>query len=114
CLRQNPKNGIMHVGHNRGVVSMWAPNVKEPVVKMGCQNAQVMALAVSDNYMVTAGAESKWKVWDLRTYKALHSFRTHGHTVTSLDVPLGKRCTKRLGGTNGATRLSTGLYPALP
>jgi len=88
CLRQNPKNGIMHVGHNRGVVSMWAPNVKEPVVKMGCQNAQVMALAVSDNYMVTAGAESKWKVWDLRTYKALHSFRTHGYTVTSLDVSM--------------------------
>eukprot|EP00434_Breviolum_minutum_P033948 symbB.v1.2.030040.t1/scaffold3342.1/size58779/3 len=40
CLRQNPKNAVMHLGHNKGQVTLWTPNVKEPVVKMACHNGQ--------------------------------------------------------------------------
>ena len=35
-LRQNPWNGVMHLGHSNGVVSMWTPNMSTPVVKMLC------------------------------------------------------------------------------
>ncbi|CAK9024292.1 unnamed protein product [Durusdinium trenchii] len=89
CLRQNPKNAVMHLGHDKGSVTLWTPTIKEPVVKMACHNAKVTALAVTGNYMVTAGAEAKWKVWDLRTYKELHSYyRQHGHGVNSMDVSM--------------------------
>eukprot|EP00933_Yihiella_yeosuensis_P040966 TRINITY_DN353_c0_g3_i1.p1 TRINITY_DN353_c0_g3~~TRINITY_DN353_c0_g3_i1.p1 ORF type:complete len:622 (+),score=141.89 TRINITY_DN353_c0_g3_i1:43-1866(+) len=86
CMRQNPKNAVMHLGHAKGLVTLWTPSVKEPVVKMFCHNAQVTALAVNGNYMVTAGSESKWKVWDLRMYKEVHDWRTFGHAVSSVDV----------------------------
>ncbi|CAE7485236.1 utp7 [Symbiodinium natans] len=88
CMRHNPTNAVMHLGHNKGVVTLWTPSVKEPVVKMACHNAKVNAIAVSGNYMVTAGAESKWKVWDLRTYAELHCYRTRGHAVSSIDISM--------------------------
>eukprot|EP00439_Symbiodinium_sp_Y106_P019675 s4010_g2.t1 len=88
CMRHNPTNAVMHLGHNKGVVTLWTPTVKEPVVKMACHNAKVNAIAVAGNYMVTAGAESKWKVWDLRTYAELHCYRTRGHAVNSIDVSM--------------------------
>eukprot|EP00931_Biecheleriopsis_adriatica_P036345 TRINITY_DN20939_c1_g1_i1.p1 TRINITY_DN20939_c1_g1~~TRINITY_DN20939_c1_g1_i1.p1 ORF type:complete len:616 (+),score=186.28 TRINITY_DN20939_c1_g1_i1:51-1850(+) len=86
CMRQNPKNAVMHLGHTKGLVTLWTPTVKEPVVKLFCHSAQVTSLAVSGNYMVTSGSESKWKVWDLRTYKEVHSMRTFGHAPSSIDV----------------------------
>mmetsp|Transcript_24483 Transcript_24483/g.56811 ORF Transcript_24483/g.56811 Transcript_24483/m.56811 type:complete len:619 (+) Transcript_24483:38-1894(+) len=88
CMRQNPKNAVMHLGHTKGLVTLWTPTVKEPVVKMACHNSKVSALAVHGNYMVTAGAESRWKVWDLRTYQELHSYRSIGHAVNSIDVSM--------------------------
>ncbi|CAE6968254.1 utp7 [Symbiodinium sp. CCMP2592] len=88
CMRHNPTNAVMHLGHNKGVVTLWTPTVKEPVVKMACHNAKVNAIAVAGNYMVTAGAESKWKVWDLRMYAELHCYRTRGHAVNSIDVSM--------------------------
>mmetsp|Transcript_44084 Transcript_44084/g.71432 ORF Transcript_44084/g.71432 Transcript_44084/m.71432 type:complete len:611 (+) Transcript_44084:83-1915(+) len=86
CMRQDPKNAVMHLGHTKGLVTLWTPTVKEPVVKMFCHSAQVSALAVHGNYMVTAGTESKWKVWDLRMYKEVHCWRTFGHAASSVDI----------------------------
>eukprot|EP00930_Biecheleria_cincta_P070145 TRINITY_DN57796_c0_g1_i1.p1 TRINITY_DN57796_c0_g1~~TRINITY_DN57796_c0_g1_i1.p1 ORF type:complete len:599 (-),score=124.97 TRINITY_DN57796_c0_g1_i1:14-1810(-) len=88
CMRQNPRNAVMHLGHTKGLVTLWTPTVKEPVVKMFCHSSQVTCLAVDGNYMVTAGSESKWKVWDLRTYKEVHSMRTFGHAPSSIDLSM--------------------------
>eukprot|EP00434_Breviolum_minutum_P038482 symbB.v1.2.034135.t1/scaffold4336.1/size40998/1 len=39
--------------------------------------------------LITAGAEAKWKVWDLRTYQQLHVYgRKYGHAVSSIDVSM--------------------------
>jgi U3 small nucleolar RNA-associated protein 7 len=70
-MRQNPRNAILHLGHHTGVVTLWSPNMGTPLVKMLCHKGPVNALAVdpSGYTMVTAGADRKLKVWDLRNYK---------------------------------------------
>ena len=87
CMRLNPYNGVSVLGHDAGVVTMWTPNMHEPVVKMLCHKGAVAEVAVdrSGMYMATAGRDGQLKVWDIRTYKELHTYRTH-RPVTSLDI----------------------------
>lgn len=87
ALRQNPHNAVMCVGAYNGTVSMWAPNMGEPLVKMLCHKGAVRALAVDGpgRHLVTAGSDSQVRVWDLRTYKELHSYYAAA-PATCLDV----------------------------
>lgn len=87
-MRQNPQNAILHLGHSQGLVSLWTPTIKEPVVKVFCHTGHVTGIACHGNYMVTSGADSYWKVWDLRKYETLHSFRTFGHAAVDIDVSM--------------------------
>ncbi|CCG80677.1 U3 small nucleolar RNA-associated protein [Taphrina deformans PYCC 5710] len=75
-LRQNPYNAILHTGHSNGVVNLWTPNMSEPAVKMLCHRGPIRDVAVDreGRYMVTAGQDSRLKVWDVRTYKELHNY----------------------------------------
>eukprot|EP00276_Gloeochaete_wittrockiana_P015681 CAMPEP_0184342134 /NCGR_PEP_ID=MMETSP1089-20130417/10747_1 /TAXON_ID=38269 ORGANISM="Gloeochaete wittrockiana, Strain SAG46.84" /NCGR_SAMPLE_ID=MMETSP1089 /ASSEMBLY_ACC=CAM_ASM_000445 /LENGTH=573 /DNA_ID=CAMNT_0026670837 /DNA_START=25 /DNA_END=1746 /DNA_ORIENTATION=- len=86
-MRQNPYNAIINLGHNHGTVSMWSPNVSTPLVKMFCHKGPVEALAVDNtgHYLVTAGLDRWLKVWDVRTYKELHSYST-AKPVESVDI----------------------------
>ena len=36
CMRLNPWNAVVHLGHRNGTVTLWTPNMHEPVVKMLC------------------------------------------------------------------------------
>lgn len=45
-LTQNPYNAVLCLGHAKGVVSMWAPNTKEPLAKMLCHKAAMSALHI--------------------------------------------------------------------
>ena len=45
-MAQNPQNAIIHLGHPNGIVSLWSPNQKEPLVKMLCHQGGVRSLAV--------------------------------------------------------------------
>ncbi|KFD57241.1 hypothetical protein M513_01752 [Trichuris suis] len=76
-LCQNPTNGIIHCGCARGVVSLWSPNLNEPLVKMLCHPCPVRAICVdtTGRFMATAGVEKRVKVWDIRNYKELWSLR---------------------------------------
>ncbi len=78
AMRQNPQNAVMHLGHADGVVSLWTPNQSTAVVQMLCHKAPVQALAIAPNghQMVTSGLDGKVRVWDMRTYKELHSYFT--------------------------------------
>lgn len=86
-LKHNPGNAISHVGHGNGVVSLWSPASGKALVSMFCHKAPVLDLAVDrgGSYMATSGADSLVKIWDLRTYKCLHSFRADKPAV-SLDI----------------------------
>merc|ERR1712187_76295 len=69
-------------------VTLWTPKVKEPVAKLLSQFGHVTSLAVHDNYMVTTGADSYWKVWDLRKYEVVNSFKSFGHCAADVDVSM--------------------------
>lgn len=86
CLRQNPRNAIMHLGHSNGTVTLWSPTVKTPLVKAVCHAGHVTGLALYQDYMVTSGADGFWKVWDMRKWEVVNTFRSYGHAVTDVDV----------------------------
>eukprot|EP00455_Lapot_gusevi_P055343 TRINITY_DN8996_c0_g1_i9.p1 TRINITY_DN8996_c0_g1~~TRINITY_DN8996_c0_g1_i9.p1 ORF type:complete len:302 (-),score=86.13 TRINITY_DN8996_c0_g1_i9:15-920(-) len=77
-MKQNPHNAVLCLGHQSGTVSMWSPNMAQPLVKMFCHRGAVTALAVDPHghHMVTTGHDGLVKVWDLRTYNKLHEYRT--------------------------------------
>lgn len=76
CMRVNPWNALVHLGHHNGTVTLWTPNMPEPVVKLLSHKGGVSSLAVdrSGNYMASAGLDGQLRVWDLRTYRPLHSY----------------------------------------
>jgi len=88
-LKQNPTNAVLHCGHNKGFVTLWSPSDKNFLVKMLCHpgaNIRDLAIDLSGKYMVTAAADSRLKVWDLRMYKELHSYFARHSPATSLDI----------------------------
>lgn len=74
---QNPSNAIIHCGHHNGTVTLWSPNVKSSLVKVLCHRSNVRAVAVDSQgkYMATSGNDCLLKIWDLRTYGLLQSYR---------------------------------------
>ncbi|KXJ96867.1 WD40-repeat-containing domain protein [Microdochium bolleyi] len=77
-LAQNPYNGIMHVGHQNGTVTLWSPNSTDPLVKLLAHKGPVRSLAVDreGRYMVSAGQDNKMAVWDIRMFKQVNSYFT--------------------------------------
>ncbi|KAF3121879.1 Small subunit (SSU) processome component [Orbilia oligospora] len=77
-MTQNQRNAIIHVGHAKGLVTLWSPNVTTPLVKMLCHKGPVRSVAVDREgyYMATAGQESLVSIWDIRMYKKVHSYST--------------------------------------
>lgn len=76
-MTHNPANAVLCCGHAQGTVTMWTPNVETPVAKMLCHGQAVRSVAVEQRgwYMATTGADSSVKIWDLRTYNCLQSYR---------------------------------------
>lgn len=56
---------------------MWAPTVREPLVKMLCHKGPVRGLAVESggHFMATAGADQNLRIWDLRNLKPLYAYK---------------------------------------
>ncbi|KAK1761129.1 WD40-repeat-containing domain protein [Echria macrotheca] len=77
-LTQNPFNAVLHVGHQNGTVSLWSPNVGEPLVKLLAHRGPVRSLAVDreGRYMVSAGQDNKMAVWDIRMFKEVNNYFT--------------------------------------
>lgn len=87
CMTHNPRNAISLLGNNNGTVTMWSPNMSTPLVKMLCHHAPVLAVAVDaeGHNVVTSGLDGQVKVWDIRTYKEIHSYFTV-RPATTIDV----------------------------
>jgi U3 small nucleolar RNA-associated protein 7 len=77
-MTQNPWNAIIHLGHSNGTVTLWSPNMSTPLVKMFTHHGPVRSLAIDreGRYMVTAGADHRVKIWDVRKYQEIHSYYT--------------------------------------
>ncbi|KXZ55840.1 hypothetical protein GPECTOR_2g1391 [Gonium pectorale] len=86
-MRQNPHNAVMMLGHARGCVTMWTPNLTVPAVKMLCHQGPVTALCAdpSGTYLATAGADKQLKVWDIRMLRPMHAYFTYA-PITQLDI----------------------------
>jgi len=68
-MAQNPANAVLCLGHSKGVVTMWTPNVKdEPVMKILAHRQPLTSIAVerSGTYMASAAMDRSVRVWDLR------------------------------------------------
>ncbi|KAK0705209.1 WD40-repeat-containing domain protein [Lasiosphaeris hirsuta] len=77
-LAQNNYNGVLHIGHQNGTVTLWSPNTGEPLVKLLAHRGPVRDLAIDreGRYMVTAGQDNKMAVWDIRMFKEVNSYFT--------------------------------------
>ncbi|KAF7235075.1 WD repeat-containing protein 46 [Varanus komodoensis] len=96
-MAQNPSSAIVHLGHSNGVVTLWSPSAREPLVRMLCHRGPVRAVAVeaSGTYMATSGPDQKLHIYDLRTYRRLHSLLLPtgaGHLDFSQRGLLGAAC----------------------
>lgn len=80
----NISNGVVHLSHANGVVTLWSPVVARPLAQIFTHSGGVRNLAVSQNgrWMATAGADCLVKIWDLRTYKLSSSWRIPAHTTS--------------------------------
>lgn len=78
AMKQNPWNGVMHLGHGNGTVSLWTPSANHPIVKLQSNRGPIRDLAIDreGKYMAVAGADKTLKVWDLRKFEELDSYRT--------------------------------------
>lgn len=96
-LTQNPYNAVLCLGHSKGVVSMWAPNTKDPLAKMLCHKAAMSAIHVDPKgmyvlhapsganqsniicrYMATAAVDNTFKIWDIRQLRGpLQTYRVN-------------------------------------
>ncbi|KAF8773754.1 WD repeat-containing protein 46 [Argiope bruennichi] len=74
---QNPYNAIIATGHPNGSVSMWSPNVDKPLVRILCHANPIRSLAIDSKglYMATASLDRNLKIFDVRTYKCLQSYK---------------------------------------
>jgi U3 small nucleolar RNA-associated protein 7 len=85
-LCQNKQNGIMHMGHSYGGVTLWSPNMGKPLVDILCHpSCPVKSISITNNgrYMATTGTDSRLKVWDLRKYEVVYDYFTRGIASSS-------------------------------
>jgi len=92
AMAQNPWNAVICLGHNRGVVSMWSPNMATPLVKLLAHRGPLRSIAVDQTgmRMATAGSDGLVKVWDVRALKPVASFRTR-FASTSMSLTISQR-----------------------
>ena len=86
-LTHNPQNAVALCGHSNGTVTLWSPNMREPLVRMLTHKVRVCDVAVdaTGTFMVTSGLDGQVKVWDARTYRELHAYFTVRPT-TAIDI----------------------------
>jgi len=77
----------MHVGHTNGTVTLWSPNMKEPLVKISSHTGIVNDIAIDRTgmIMVTTGVDKNLKVWDIRMFKILQTY-FNKRIVDSIDI----------------------------
>jgi len=89
----NPHSAVVVAGHANGVVSMWSPNCTAgsgALVKILAHRGPVLACAVDARglHLVTSGADGQVRVFDVRTFRPLHSYLSR---APASDVAISQR-----------------------
>ncbi|XP_075250660.1 uncharacterized protein LOC142342893 [Convolutriloba macropyga] len=76
-IKQNPQNAVIFSAHTNGIVNLWAPSSNKPLVKMACHKAAIASLTIdqSGNYLATCGVDRRLRIFDLRTFAPVHSYK---------------------------------------
>ncbi|KAG8908763.1 Small subunit (SSU) processome component [Tulasnella sp. 403] len=73
AMAQNLHNAVIYLGHQKGTVTLWTPNLDEPAVKLLAHLGGVTSISIDPStqgrYMATSGIDGKVKVWDCRNWK---------------------------------------------
>ncbi|KPM08748.1 WD repeat-containing protein 46-like protein [Sarcoptes scabiei] len=71
CLKHNSFNAITVTGHPNGVVQMWSPNHREPIVKLLCHASTIRDIVIDKEgcEMITTSTDQSIRVWDVRNFK---------------------------------------------
>lgn len=93
AMAQNPWNAVMHLGHSNGTVTLWAPNMPTPLVRLLSARGPITSIAIDRQgyYMATTGADKSMKIWDIRNFRELHNIEnlpTPGTNVSISDTGL--------------------------
>ena len=64
-MHASPYNSVVHLGHTNGTVTLWTPNMHEPVAKLLCHKGAVADLAIdrAGRYLATSGRDGTLKAW---------------------------------------------------
>lgn len=78
-MAQNTHNGIIHLGHSNGTVTLWSPNMPTPHVKLLAHRGPVQSIAIDQgaalgHYMATSGLDGRLKVWDNRKWQVVNEW----------------------------------------
>ncbi|CAI5757418.1 unnamed protein product [Candida verbasci] len=87
AMKQNPWNACIHLGHGNGQITIWSPNVSDPLVKLQSCRGPIRDLAIDreGKYMAVSGSDKTLKIWDIRKFKEIDSYYTPT-PATSLDI----------------------------
>lgn len=87
AMKQNSWNGVMHLGHGNGTVTLWAPSMPTPLVKIQAARGPIRDLAIDreSKYMVVGGLDKTVKLWDLRMFKEIDQYYSPT-PVQSVDI----------------------------
>lgn len=77
CMAQNKANAIISLGSNNGVVSFWSPSTPHAHVKLQAHLGPIKSIDHDrqGRYLASAGADGFVKLWDMRMWRELSSFR---------------------------------------
>eukprot|EP01084_Bolivina_argentea_P119335 211605_1 len=78
-ITQNPRNAIIHLGHNNGTVTLWTPTNEQPVARILCHKSRVRGLAVNHTgyQMATSDDNGYLKIWDLRMFREIYNYKSN-------------------------------------
>ncbi|KOB76565.1 WD repeat-containing protein 46 [Operophtera brumata] len=89
-MTQNPYNATLCLGNAQGVVSLWAPTVKQPLAKILCHKTPLTSIAVDSRGI-------SMKIWDIRNLDGpLQEYRLRTAAV-DLEPYMRHRMAKSIG-----------------
>ncbi|CXI20157.1 U3 small nucleolar RNA-associated protein 7, putative [Plasmodium berghei] len=84
-MKQNKQNAIIYLGHKNGHVTLWSPNMDKSLCDIFSHKTAISSIGVFDNYLITAGIDCTYKLWDIRKLEYINSFKSH-NIINNIDI----------------------------